>query len=423
AAAVLTFRVGSGVAVAAEPAPSFGDLSELAVRLVRAYHAGEVETVRPHLAEELVFRDPGLDQELELAAFLDEVGRMGAGERDRELEVLWAASGDGLADVRGVWRATDAASGGRTELQYSIELDFDTSGERPRVVTWVDDFRPRLRKPVAGDATLDTEHFRIVYYGAEISEAEVTRLGGTFERWYAETARYLGRSFHAGRRLDVNVAGGHEVPYASDPGRDAFILVPARAARREYGFSLVHELTHNLMGLSWLSLHVRAHDGNELASGNRLFDEGFAVFVEEELTGEGPRVWPNFGTETHAAYWQLRREQGTPIWPVLEAEVHREQGDARLGYLAQASFCKYLVETHGLDRFLRLFAADPAAAGEIYGQDLAELEGGWRAFLEMRFGGGTNGGGEGRSERFTIRRLGSPRCRRSMISKKVVITP
>ena len=72
---------------------------------------------------------------------------------------------------------------------------------------------------------------------------------------------------------------------------------------------------------------------------------------------------------------------------MLEAEIHRQRGDTRLAYLAQASFCKHLVETYGLERFLRLFATDPASAKEIYGEDLAGLEREWRRFLEGRFEG------------------------------------
>ena len=118
-----------------------------------------------------------------------------------------------------------------------------------------------------------------------------------------------------------------------------------------------------------------------------MFEEGFAVYVEEKLTGEGPRVFPNFGDETHAGYWRLRVKLGEPISPVLEAELQRQTGDVRLGYLAQGSFCKHLVETAGLDRFLCFYAADPASAKEIYGSDFADLEREWRMFLEERFGG------------------------------------
>ena len=213
---------------------------------------------------------------------------------------------------------------------------------------------------------------------------DAARLGETLEHWYEKTRRYLDRSFADGLKLTIDIAGCHDSPYASDPGAGAFILVPTKWAKLDYGFSLVHELTHNLMGLSWLSEHERERGDVALSSGNRLFDEGFAVYVEEKLTGEGPHVWPNFGVETHAAYQQLRTEKGEPIWPVLDAEIHREQGDPRLGYLAQASFCKYLVETRGLDRFSRLYASDPAMAKEVYGEDFPGLEREWRMFLEER---------------------------------------
>jgi hypothetical protein len=383
---VLALGLASVPSTAVEPAPSASDLADLAERLVRAYFAGDVEAVRPHLAPGLVFRDPGLGQHLDLSGFLDLVTKMGAGESDRELEIAWVGIADDLADVRGTWRWTDAESGRRREMRFSIELELETAGNEPRVTSWLDDFRRRsMWKPAAGDGRLETEHFRIVYLETEFSDEDADRLGETLEHWYEKTRSYLDRSFAEGYRLNINIAGGHESPYASDPGPEAFILVPTRWAKLDYGFSLVHELTHNLLGLSWLSRHERERNDIELYSGNRLFDEGFAVYVEEKLTGEDPQVWPNFGEETHAGYWKAREQQGEPIWPVLEAEIHRERGDTRLAYLAQASFCKFLVETHGLDRFLRLFAGDPAATKEIYGKEFAGLEEDWRTFLGERF--------------------------------------
>lgn len=382
--AAFALSLSSAWAEAEPPAAVHRDLAE---RIVRAYHAGDVDELRPLLAPELVFEEAKSERRLELAGFLDKVGAMGAGQGDRELEIAWVGVAAGRADVRGSWSWTDPEDGRRHERRFSIELDFDPGEDPPRVAAWHDDFRHRgMWKPARGDGEHETEHFRIVFFTTELEPAEATRLGETFERWYDETRRYLDRSFAGGYRLHVNVADGHASPYATDPGPDAFILVSSRSARREYGFSLVHELTHNLMGLSWLSRHQVERDGVELASGNRLFDEGFAVFVEEELTGEGPRVWPNFGQETHAAYWQLRAEKGEPIWPVLDAEVQRQQGNRRLAYLAQASFCKYLVETHGLEKFLRLFDTDPAAAEETYGVDLATLELEWRGYLADAFG-------------------------------------
>lgn len=374
-------------AVPALAAASASDLSDLAERLVRAYHAGDVEVLRPHLAQEFGFRDRRLKQRFELVGFLESVASTDAGKGDRELELKWTGVADNIADVRGTLRETDVEGGRTNELAFSIELEFDTAGEEPRVVFWLHDFRRKMWKQARGDKELKTQNFMVVYYQAEFSGEEATRLGKTLEHWYEKTRTYLGRSFAEGFRLRINVAGGHGSPYASDPGPEAFILVSTRSAKRDYGFSMVHELTHNLLGASWLSRHEHEHDGVTRPSGNRLFDEGFAVYVEEQLTGEGPRVFPNFGDETHAGYWRLRVKRGEPISPVLEAELQRQSGDVRLGYLTQGSFCKHLVETAGLDRFLRLYAADPASAEEIYGSDFADLEREWRMFLEERFGG------------------------------------
>ena len=228
----------------------------------------------------------------------------------------------------------------------------------------------------------------VVYFRGEYSDEEAARLGKTLEHWYEKTSEFLERSFDDDFRLQLNIAGSHDI-YASDPGPEAFILIPTSSAKMDYGFTLVHELTHNLMGLSWLTRQVREHDGIELYAGNRLFDEGFAVYVEEKLTGEGPEIWPNFGEETHAGYWNARKNKGEPIWPPLEAEIHRERGDVRLAYLAQGSFVKYLIDTYGLERFVNLFAIDIASTAYFYGKDFAQLEDEWRMFLEERFGGGS----------------------------------
>ena len=374
-----------GAVAAAEPAGAAGDLADLAAEWVRAYLGGDVAGLRPHLAPRLVFRDPGLDQRLDLDGFLETLAGM---ESDRGVDIAWVGTTDDYAEVRGTWSWTDHESGRERSMRFSIELELEMGDSGPRIVSWLDDFRGRrVWKPSKGDGLLETERFRVVYFENELAAQEATHLGEILELWYEKTSDYLDRSFDEGYRLHVNVAGGHDSPYASNPGPEAFILVPTKSAKREYGFSLVHELTHNLMGLSWLSRNESERGGVELSSGNRLFDEGFAVYVEEKLTGEGPNVWPNFGQETHAGYWQLREEKGEPIWPVLDAEMHREHGETRLAYLAQASFCKHLVESYGLERFVRLFASDVAATEAIYGKDLAALEGDWRRALGERFEG------------------------------------
>ncbi len=63
-------------------------------------------------------------------------------------------------------------------MPYSIELDLETRGEELRVVAWLDDFRRgRVWKPARGDGLLETDNFRVVYFAAELSAQEATRLG------------------------------------------------------------------------------------------------------------------------------------------------------------------------------------------------------------------------------------------------------
>lgn len=371
---------------AEEPAPPTRDQAE---ELLGLYHGLDIEALAPRLAEDLTYLDvaPGTRHDREgFLAMLEEMAREGS---KSEVEVQWAEVAGDTVDLRGVWVFT-SEEGGEKRLNFSIELTFDDAGQ---VASWRDDLRfSNVHKPIRGNRRLETEHFELVYLAEELTEAEAERLGRTMESWYERTAEYLARSFEPGRRLHINVAGCHASPYASAPGPAAFILVPIRSAREEYGFSLVHELTHNLMGLSRLYLTQRSWEGLEFREGNRLLDEGFAVYVEEHLTGK-TEMFPNWGHETHAGYRRIRSEQGQPIWPILAAEHYRSHRKhrgrfTRLAYLQQASFCKYLIETHGLERFVKLYESGLEAVESVYGKDLTALETDWLAFLEERFSAG-----------------------------------
>lgn len=366
--------------LAESPPPTRAQAEEL----VQLFHRLDVDGLAPRLAAEFTYLDVVPRTTHDRQGFLAMLEEMGRDTAERELEIRWVETAADWADVRGVWRFAKQAGGEKTELDFSIELGFDEEG---RVASWRDEFRfSSVHKPIRGDRRLETDHFSLVYLAQELPDEEADRLGRTMETWYEKTSRFLGRAFAPGRRLQINVAACHASPYASAPGPEAFILVPTRSARLEYGFSLVHELTHNLMGLSRLYLSQRSWGELEFREGNRLLDEGFAVYVEEHLTGQ-TGMFPNWGYETHAGYQALRAEREQPIWPILAAEhdrSHRQHRGrfTRLAYLQQASFCKFLVESHGLERFLRLFDSDLEAVGKIYGKSLDELEDDWRAFLQ-----------------------------------------
>lgn len=391
----IAFVLGApALPAAADDAPRIvGDpaIADLALAAVDAYHRLDREFLGARLGEVFRFVEErrGPDRKLDAPGFLDMLPTIGTDYADRELDVEWVGvipsddSAGATVDVRGRWRATEAASGRALEKELSIRLGLEAEG---KIASWTQVFADWLPMPVRGDGRYLSEHFDVRYLSAEFDAEAAARLASLAEKWYERTAAYLGRSFESGRRVLLDVASVHGSPYASAPGPDAFFLVSVKSARMDYGFSLVHELTHNLMGHSRLMESSHGEDRD----GNRLLDEGFGVYVEEKLVENG-RVYPNFGQEIHHAYLDLDRRMDVPRPPILEAEGLRNAGGdkRRLGYLQQASFVKWLVDTapgpdadDGLDRFLELFEQGIDAAPRLYGRDLAQLEKEWRAFLD-----------------------------------------
>jgi hypothetical protein len=371
---VLVLALAPTLASGSESRP---DASRIA-SLVTSYHTGDADTLAAVLAPEMVFEERG--ETKSRAKFLADVAAAGP-HPEGGLSIEWIGTAVRYADVRGKWVVSWKAR--PRELLFSIELTFDDAG---RIVRWLDDFGFGARfKPVRADGRIESDHFTLVFDPATFDEKAAWSLSATAERYYGITRRFLGRGAADAGRIELNVAEVHPMPYASDPGPGAYILVPTKMARRKYGFSMVHEFTHNLMGLSRLSRQECVIRDETMWSGNRLLDEGFAVYVEERLT-EKPEMFPNHGVETHAAYRALRAKLEAPVWPLLEVEYYRShpaqsERFGRLAFLQNGSFCKYLVETRGLERFLRLFDEGLAATEKIYGETFDVLEREWRVFV------------------------------------------
>ncbi len=352
-------------------------------QLMKFFDEMEVGALGSQLAPTFTYVDIGRDDRRDRAGFLAMLQELAREPEKPSLDVQWIGRGPGHADVRGSWTGPGGSSPQPKRLHFAIELDFDAEG---LVTSWVDEFRPwEIRKPTRGDQDLETEHFRVGFFSEELSAHHARQLGETLERYYQETALFLGQGMRQGRRLSISVAGCFRSPYASAPGPDAFILVPASMAQQEYGFSIVHELTHNILGRSNLSETLRTWNDRSLRSGNRLLDEGVAVAVEE-LLAPSPLMFPNFGTETHQAYCEERSRLGLvdEHWEVLEAEYYRsdpslEGAYRRLAYLHQGSFAKYLLELHGVEKLIQAFGADLSDFPVIFGSDLKQLQEDWQA--------------------------------------------
>ncbi len=160
--------------------------------------------------------------------------------------------------------------------------------------------------------------------------------------------------------------------WRGSPGRMEF---PARRVRNGSS-AVIHEF-----------VHVCA------ANQNRFLAEGLAVYLQSKLsTG---RAFPNFGRSLHrlaAPYRSIDLARldaiGTPTRLLLIGEL-----SGREAYLVAGSFVGYLIETHGLERFRRLYALTPLRPKErggsgkvarytaIYGRSLQLLVKNWRAFI------------------------------------------
>ena len=130
-------------------------------------------------------------------------------------------------------------------------------------------------------------------------------------------------------------------------------IVCDHIARRD----ATHELVHYLAGAGW-----------------RPVDEGLAVYLTERICGPAGGV--PIDTRTRV-YLDL----------ALEERLDRDRlkfGMSRRAYDLAGSFVKWLVETHGLDRFMELYRAVPGDYMVVYGEGELELEARWLASIRAR---------------------------------------
>src|SRR6185437_15898477 len=194
-------------------------------------------------------------------------------------------------------------------------------------------------------------------YAAAVPDADVTFALG--QAVYARTVvpRFLHRP--PPRVLRVKLVNAERIPFTDE---NKTIWVPyGRLKGRQPGvdpLSLVHETTH------------------VVASGpkgqDRMLTEGLAVYVQDAI---GPQGYPNFGTNLHKATVDLEAKVGHPV-PLLDSERVRrasDRGDERmLAYTQEGSFARFLIQIHGLNKFMDLLnGGEPA---QIYGRDWGQLE-------------------------------------------------
>jgi hypothetical protein len=184
--------------------------------------------------------------------------------------------------------------------------------------------------------------------------------------------------------------------FVSDQYRLARSLVPAWEGNRgqlefpakrvvDGNASIAHELAHVYF-----------------PNGNRMLAEGFAVYLQDEVGGNP--AFPNFGRNVHElircrAKAEIRQKFdlsgldriATPDQLTLQlADTLLTDGTT---YVFASSFVRYLIDTHGMEKFRTLYARTPLEPrfrvartsddwSEVYQLSLPGLEQQWRSTIE-----------------------------------------
>jgi hypothetical protein len=216
------------------------------------------------------------------------------------------------------------------------------------------------------------------------------------ERWARDNRWEVPTGLH---RLKVFVGdhyrlGRSLVPaWESDRGRIEF---PARRVS-DVQASVAHEFTHYYF-----------------PNGNRMLAEGFAVYVQDETTelpGGNPS-YPNFGISGDKLL-KCHPHVASPIHPRVDfskldafftpqaltldendfADIKDPNRRDQWSYVVAGSFVRFLIVTHGMDKFRALYKTTPLEAGskvirttdnwnEVYSKTLQSLGANWKAMID-----------------------------------------
>ena len=123
---------------------------------------------------------------------------------------------------------------------------------------------------------------------------------------------------------------------------------------------------------------------------NRFLAEGLAVYANDHL--KGPPGYPNGGKDLHGAARDLLANADLRALDGFATPTRLRLSNrlpGRQAYIVAGSFVRFLIETHGLEKFRKLYAQTPLVSREryagsadrwrfVYGKDLTALEADWR---------------------------------------------
>lgn len=244
-------------------------------------------------------------------------------------------------------------------------------GQAPDRSNWKERLLPTLQKH-------STQHFDIYCYKDSTAHREIEQIIKEKEAGFAEICRFLGQA--SDQRIEM---------IFFENGQTKQLVTGHQGAGWAVGNTIV-EIYNEQQKLD--PFHETAHVlMRPLGNPPALFNEGFAVYMSERL---GARALRSLGGGESSIHQRVRGLKAGGEWISLEELMgYTEIGSSRsrppVAYPEAASFVKYLIETHGRDKFLEAYktlwnSSDPQMPQQnlkkletIYGMSLAELKTQW----------------------------------------------
>jgi hypothetical protein len=213
-----------------------------------------------------------------------------------------------------------------------------------------------------------------VRMSAPLSGSDKRKFEQEFRRAVTLVCKWWGKTYDGPFRVNVEDSRGPSMALVPAwRGNRGDMLFRARVIREGYN-ATVHEV-----------VHVFAPNAN------RFLAEGLAVYAHQHLGGGS--AYPNFGEDLHRA---ARKFADADVATLERIETPRRLQSGTLSnddaYIVAGSFVRFLIETHGMDKFRALYALTPLVPNQrnpgdvgrwqkIYGVPLERLIADWRAVV------------------------------------------